>query len=166
MTLEARLQELEARLLAAEDRLAILNLLSEYGPLADSGMADAAADLWCENGGYSFSDPSGTGDLRLSAPEPLASMLRTDAHIAMVQSGSGHLTAVPTITVSGDTAEAVGYTFVVRRNDLGWFVWRAAVNHWTFARTAAGWRVAEKINRALDGSPASREIMWRVSGMA
>ena len=37
MTTEDRLAALEVRLQAAEDHLAILNLLNSYGPLVDSG---------------------------------------------------------------------------------------------------------------------------------
>jgi hypothetical protein len=42
----------EARLQALEDREAIRELIASYGPLADSGAADALSQLWVEDGRY------------------------------------------------------------------------------------------------------------------
>lgn len=36
---------------------------------------------------------------------------------------------------------------------------RLAINRWTLLRTPAGWRIRERTNRVLDGSPASHAIM-------
>jgi hypothetical protein len=79
-----------------------------------------------------------------------------------VNTGCAHLTATPKISVNGDEAEAVGYSFVVLREGERWFLWRAAVNHWTLRRTDAGWRIVERFNRALNGSPESHETMRKV----
>lgn len=159
--IEKRLAALEARLRAAEDQLEIQNLLMTYGPLVDSATADPAGALWVEGGGYSFTLPGG-GAKRLEAPAEIAAMYGWPGHLDLVNTGCAHLTAPPRITVSGDAAEAVGYSVVVLREGERWFLWRAAVNHWTLARTAAGWRIVERVNRALDGSPDSHEIMRRV----
>jgi hypothetical protein len=161
MTVEQRLAEVEARLRAAEDHLAILNLLNTYGPLVDSGSDRDAAALWVEGGGYEFALPGG-GTSRLEAPEPLAGMYRTEGHVGLVDTGCAHLTATPTITVDGDEAEAVGYSFVVLREGERWFLWRAAVNRWLLRRTEAGWRIVERFNRALNGSEESHKTMRRV----
>lgn len=158
MDVEGRLRELEARVRAAEDQLEILRLLNSYGPLVDSGSADQAADLWVTGGGYEFGVPAG-GTVRVEAPLGLADLYRTEPHTGLVADGVAHLTATPRVTVSGDTADAVGYSFVVRREDERWFLWRAAINHWTLLRTPDGWRIRERRNRVLDGSPESRAIM-------
>ena len=50
--LQRRLGELERRLAAAEDRLALLQLVASYGPAVDSGSAAETARLWTENGVY------------------------------------------------------------------------------------------------------------------
>lgn len=164
MDVEARLAALEARLRAAEDHLAIVNLINAYGPLADSGSADEAAALWTPGGGYVFSDPAGGGDLRAEAPAEIAQMLGSPANLAMVHEGSAHLTATPVVTMAADEAEAIGYTFVIRRADDGWFVFRAAINRWHLRRTSAGWRIVERLNRTLDGGEASLAIMRGVIG--
>lgn len=157
MDIYDRLEALERRLRLAEARTEILELLNAYGPLVDSGLADEAAALWREGGGYDIGAP------RLEAPHDLAAMYRSPTHAAMIEQGCGHFTAMPSLAIDGDRAEAVGYTFVARQGADGWNVWRAAVNHWTLERTDAGWRIAERVNRALDGSPASHELMHKVT---
>lgn len=162
MDTEARLAALEARLRQAEDQLEILNLLNTYGPLVDSATAAPAAALWEPGGGYSFTLPDG-GTKRLEAPDEIAGMYGWQGHLDLVNTGCAHLTGTPRIEVHGDEAEAVGYSVVILREGDRWYLWRAAVNHWTLRRTAAGWRIAERINRALDGSAESHEIMRKVA---
>jgi hypothetical protein len=83
-------------------------------------------------------------------------------HLDLVNTGCAHLTGTPKITVSGDEAQAVGYSVVILKEADRWYLWRAAVNHWTLRRTAEGWRIAERVNRALDGSADSHAIMRKV----
>jgi len=161
MTIEDRLAALEARVLAAEDHLAILNLLNTYGPLVDSATGGPAGELWVPGGGYNFTVPGG-GTKRLEAPDEIAGMYGWEGHLDLVNTGCAHMTATPKISVSGDEAQAVGYSFVVLREGERWFLWRAAVNHWTLRRTDAGWRIVERFNRALDGSEISHETMRKV----
>lgn len=161
MDREARLLELERRLRRAEDQLAIQNLLMRYGPLVDSATAEPAAALWVEGGGYNFTLPDG-GTKRLEAPGEIAGMYGWPGHLDLVNTGCAHLTAPPAITVDEDEAQAVGYSVVLLKEGERWFVWRAAVNHWTLKRTDSGWRIVERFNRALDGSPESHETMRKV----
>lgn len=161
MDTEARLAALEARLLKAEDQLEILNLLNTYGPLVDSATGGPAGDLWVDGGGYSFTLPDG-GTKRLTAPDEIAGMYGWPGHLDLVNTGCAHLTGTPKITVAGDEAQAVGYSVVILKEGERWFLWRAAVNHWTLRRTAEGWRIAERVNRALDGSEGSHAIMRQV----
>lgn len=161
MTIEERLEALEARCRKAEDHLAILNLINSYGPLVDSATAEPAGELWEKGGGYNFTVPGG-GTKRLEAPDEIAGMYSWPGHLDLVNTGCAHLTATPKVTVDGDEAQAVGYSLVVLREGERWFIWRAAVNHWTFRRTPDGWRIAERFNRALDGSPESLETMRKV----
>ncbi len=161
MDTEARLAALEARLRTAEDQLEILNLLNTYGPLVDSATAEPAGALWEPGGGYSFTLPDG-GTKRLEAPDEIAEMYGWPGHLDLVNTGCAHLTGTPKITVIGDRAEAVGYSVVILKEGERWYLWRAAVNHWTLHRTADGWRIAERVNRALDGSADSHAIMRKV----
>jgi hypothetical protein len=160
MNTEQRLAALEARLRKAEDHLAILNLLNTYGPLVDSATAEPAGELWTKGGGYTFTLPDG-GTKRLDADE-IAGMYGWPGHLDLVNTGCAHLTATPRITVDGDDAQAVGYSVVILREGERWFLWRAAINHWTLRRTVDGWRIAERFNRALDGSQESHQTMRKV----
>lgn len=161
-TIEERLAALEARCRKAEDHLEILNLLNTYGPLVDSATAQPAGELWVPGGGYSFTLPDG-GTKRLEAPDDIAGMYHWEGHLELVKTGCAHLTATPKITVTGDDAEAVGYSLVILKEAERWVLWRAAVNHWTLRRTDDGWRIAERFNRTLDGSPESHETMRKVA---
>jgi hypothetical protein len=161
LDVEQRLEQLEHRLRAAEDQLEILNLLNSYGPLVDSGSSEPAASLWVEGGGYNFSGGL-SGGTRIAAPQDLVAMYESEGHKALVATGCSHLTATPRIVVDGDHAEAVGYSYVVLKEGDRWYLWRAAVNHWVLARTPEGWRIEERFNRALDGSPDSHDTMRKV----
>ncbi|MCW1403859.1 nuclear transport factor 2 family protein [Novosphingobium sp. MW5] len=161
MDRDARLLELERRLQRAEDQLEIQNLLMTYGPLVDSATAEPAGALWEPGGGYSFTLPDG-GTKRLSAPDEIAGMYAWPGHLDLVNTGCAHMTATPKITVNGDDAQAVGYSVVILKEGDRWFLWRAAVNHWTLKRTSEGWRITERYNRALDGSPESHATMRKV----
>ena len=163
MSTEERLAELEARLQRAEDQLAITNLLNSYGPLVDSGWSDEAPKLWAEGGGYSYALPGG-GSARL-AQEEMHKLFESENHIQLINTGAAHFTAMPKITIQGDTASAVGYSFVIRREGERWFIWRGAINEWSFFRTSEGWRIKERENRALDGSPESHALMRRVAAI-
>ena len=164
MSIEERLAALEARCRAAEDHLEILNLLTSYGPLVDSGWDTQAVKLWAEGGGYNFSLPDG-GAGRLEAPEPLAGLYRSEGHMGLVTAGCSHLTATPKITIDGDDAQALGYSFVVVREGERWILWRAAINHWTLKREPEGWRIVERFNRTLNGSEESHNIMRKVAAI-
>ncbi|HEX7853307.1 MAG TPA: nuclear transport factor 2 family protein [Sphingobium sp.] len=161
MSVEDRLSALESRLRVAEDHLEILNLLMSYGPLVDSQTSAAAADLWVEGGGYNFTLPSGD-PARLESPDGLVGMYDGEGHGQLVSTGCSHFTATPKITIDGDSASAVGYSLVVLREGDRWFVWRAAVNHWTLVRTDKGWRIVERFNRPLNGSTESHDTMRKV----
>ena len=164
MTIEDRFAALEKRLQTAEDHLEILNLISAYGPLADSCSVEEAIAQWVPGGGYNYGKPGG-GTQRLEAPEPLGNVWRQEGHVELTRTGSAHMAATPKIVVKGDKADAVGYSLVIKREGDRWFVWRAAINHWTLVRTPQGWRVDEKFNRTLDGSDESHEVMRRIKAL-
>jgi len=157
MGVEERLQALERRLQAAEDQLEIIRLLNSYGPLVDSGESQPAAHLWVEGGVYDMG-----GARRATAYDDIAAVYDSEGHQNLIKTGVSHLTATPRITLHGDTAEAVAYSFVVLKEGDRWFVWRASANHWSLVRTPQGWKIQERYNRVLDGSKASHDTLRRV----
>lgn len=156
MNVEQRLAALEARLQAAEDQLEIIRLLNTYGPASDSGSSRKVAELWVEDGGYEI---GGMG--RLTGRDAIAAMFASEDHLALVNTGVSHVTATPRITVHGDTAEAVAYSYLIRKRDEDWQIWRASINHWSLVRTDEGWKIKERFNRKLDGTADSHEVMKR-----
>lgn len=155
MNIEDRVTALEARLRAAEDQLEIIRLLNTYGPAVDSGSAEAAIGLWTKDGIYD------AGGVTRFTPDALVKMYNDMGHQELVHTGSSHLTATPRIEVNGDEAEAVAYSSVVVKRDDEFYIMRGAINHWQLVRTAQGWRIKERLNRVLDGTPESHEVMRR-----
>lgn len=154
MSVEERLAALESRVRAAEDQLDIIRLLNTYGPAVDSGASQEAAALWIEGGAYDAG-----GVKRFIAPKELTDMYDGEGHQALIHTGATHLTATPRITLHGDTAEAVAYSYVMKKEGDRWFIWRAAANHFSLVRTGEGWRIKERMNRVIDGSKASHETL-------
>jgi hypothetical protein len=160
-TIEDRLAVLEARLQAAEDQLAIIRLIASYAPAVDSGANHAAAALWVEDGVYDVG-----GLTRAVGRDGIAARIDLNQDLAARDRGYGHLLTTPRITLQGDAAEAVNYSFAFTRKerDDRWELDRASANHWRLARTPEGWRVVERFNRLMDGAPISRETVGRGVG--
>lgn len=162
MTIEERLAAVEARLRDAEDTLEIMRLVNNYGPLADSGSSDEAASLWTEDGVYDVGGSDITTPHRTVGHEHLRAIWDAPAHQDLIHIGSAHFMGPLSVTLSGDTAEAVGYSQVYKKDGERWIVWRAAVNHFELVRTPAGWRIQTRTNRVLNGSEASHNTMRKV----
>ncbi|WP_433562026.1 nuclear transport factor 2 family protein [Nocardia sp. CA-151230] len=151
--IEERLAVLEDRLRRVEDELAITRLIASYGPLVDAGAAEAVAELWTEDGEY---DVEGW---HMRDRGQVRDMVESQAHQSLIAAGSAHFLGPVSVTVDGDTAAAVCESLLVRRRDGGFFVWRAGANHFRLVRTPEGWRIAQRITRALDGSEAARKLL-------
>jgi hypothetical protein len=161
MDVEQRLAALEKRTRAAEDQLEIIRLLASYAPAVDSGASDAAAALWREDGVYDVG-----GLTRAVGRAGIAARVDLNQDLAARDRGYGHLLTTPQITLDGDAAQAVNYSFAfTRRGDSRWEIERACANHWTLTRTAEGWRVVERFNRLIDGSQDARDTLGKAVGV-
>ena len=149
------LAELRARLRALEDRAAITQLVAEYGPAVDSGDAAAAATLWTEDGWYE-TDPE-----PLIGARAIADMVEGPVHQEIIGGGAGHFLGPVAVTVTGDSAVAVGYSLLVRHSaaDGTFSVFRCSANRWELARASAGWKVVSRRNALLNGSPSARDLL-------
>lgn len=145
---------LEARLAELEDREAIRDLIARYGMLADAGDAQGAAALWTEDGSY---DVGGFGLHR--GPLAIAALLESTAHAELMTTGCAHVMSAPVIELTGDRAIARTYSLVLRHDGGRWEAHRVAANSWQLKRTDKGWRVAERVNRLLDGDGAARSLI-------
>ena len=165
--LETRLRALEERVHELEDQIALYQIMSAYGPLVDSGDAEATAALWTEDGVYDWGGgtSAATAGVR-EGPQgaardaaEIADMVRGEYHQAIIKGGSGHVIGLPHILVQGDTATAISYSRLYRRDGDNFRVWRVGANRWEFVRTPDGWKVKRRINRVLNGDEESRQVL-------
>ncbi|MCK9896043.1 nuclear transport factor 2 family protein [Frankia sp. AgB32] len=151
------LAALEGRLRAVEDERAIRRLILAYGPAADAGLVDLAASAWQEDGVYDWDANGAPYDGRAA----VEAMLRTEGHQGLIHAGVAHVASPPLIDVDGDTATAVTYSLIMRRDDTNgrFYLWRVSVAHWDLTRGDDGWGVRRRTNRLLDGTGAGRELL-------
>ena len=154
-SVEQRLSRLEAHVRRLEDQIAIYQLLATYSPAVDSRSEAATAGLWTEDGQYDYGGRPHVG------ARDVGSLVHLDTHKAYVEKGCAHVMSLPLVSVDGDRAVATGYSRLYVHSGDGWKVERASANRWELVRTGAGWRVANRINRLMDGSPAGREVLAR-----
>ena len=165
---EARLAALEKRVHELEDQVALYQLMSAYGPLVDSGDAEATAALWTEDGVYDW----GGGPKPVAGPPvkegpagaaysqaAIADMVRGPYHQEIIHGGSGHVIGLPHVVLDGDTAVATSYSRLYRREGDNFRVWRVGANKWEFVRTPEGWRVKNRVNRVLNGDEEPRQLL-------
>lgn len=155
--MEQRLEQLERRVRHLEDEAAVRQLVSTYGPLVDSGSADAVAELWSVEGTYDYQSRVPP----LEGQEAIRAMVRSDAHQRFLGEGCGHVVTAPHVEVEGDEAVATCYSLLVRHQaeGEGWRVTRLSANRWELHREDAEWRVTRRVNRLLDGGVAGRELL-------
>ncbi len=141
------LEGLERRLKLLEDERDIARLIASYGPLVDSGDADAVAALWAPDGSYD------TGDWTMSSRDDVAAMVRSGPHQGLIARGCCHFFGPPAVTVDGDEAVAVCQSMLlVRREAGGYNVGRAGVHLIRLHRAGQGWAIVSRTARQLDGS--------------
>ncbi|MBM7459447.1 nuclear transport factor 2 family protein [Rhodococcus coprophilus] len=147
------------RVQVLEDKAAIQEVLSAYGPAVDAGDADAVGELWAEDAVYDI-------DIRvMEGRDAITEMVRTRPHQDYINEGCGHLLDPVHIRVDGDTAVATCHSLLLRRNlDADSFrVWRVTANRFELARIDGSWKIKRRTARLLDGSDAARELLARAS---
>ncbi len=154
--LQSLVSELQARVRRLEDQREIEQLVARYGPAVDSGSDRAAAALWTVDGTF-----DAVGALEMQGREEIADMVRSDGHQGLIKNGCGHVLTVPHVVVDGD--EAVGRSYALNiqwDGDAGRFwIARLSANTWRWVRTPDGWRISERVNANLDGTPEHRQML-------
>lgn len=145
--------DLERRLRRVEDERAIERLIASYGPLVDAGEAEAAANLWAEDGSY---DVEGW---YMGNREEVAAMVRSDAHQGLIRRGCCHFLGPAVATVDGDDAVAVCESVLVTRREDGFVVSRAGANHFRLRRSDGRWVIVARRTRGLNGNAEARELL-------
>ena len=150
-----RIERLERRLQALEDAEAIRNLKARYAALCDQQYdADGIAALFTENATW---DSLGLG--RFEGREAIRGFFRGASQIfsfAIHYSLNGH------IEIDGDTARARWYLFMPCTVAAGnRAMWRASIDHETYARVGGTWMFASKRSEPLMNVPF--ETGWAVA---
>ena len=83
----------------------------------------------------------------------VGAMVEGDQHQGIIGGGSAHFIGMPHLEIHGDRAVATGYSQLLLFDEerQAFRVWRVAANRWEWERTPQGWRVANRVNRVLDG---------------
>ncbi|MBV6757226.1 nuclear transport factor 2 family protein [Rhodococcus opacus] len=150
---EELVRALAERVTALEDKLAILELMTAYGPAIDSGSADAVARLWTEDGVYDVD----TGVMRGHAA--ITAMVQSQAHQGWIGGGCAHMLEPGHVRVDGDTAVATCKSQLIIHDDAGFRVHRITANRWELAKIDGEWKVTRRINRLLDGREEARTLL-------
>jgi SnoaL-like domain len=148
------LADLLARLRRLEDESAITRLIMTYGPAADAGLTSVAGQLWLDDGIYDW-DANGKPHQGSAGVD---AMLQGDAHQNLITAGIAHFAGPLLIDLDGDSATAVNYSLIMRREGDRFYLWRASAVRWDLARVDSGWRVRRRTNRLLDETGAGREL--------
>ena len=150
--IEDRLEQIERRLAAAEDELAIIRLVASYGPLVDTGRTDLAPQLIAKDGIYDVLNA------RLGRDE-FSTMLSQDEHQELVRDGIAHVMGLPWVRIDGDRATAVNCTQLYHKTVNGYQVFRVAQNVWNLVRTKEGWKIQERFNRLIGEGDDARALL-------
>jgi hypothetical protein len=147
---------LQERVRTLEDHLEVTQLVAQYGPAVDSGSAEVAAGLWTQDGIF-----DAVGAMEMRGREQIAGMVRTQGHQDLIMNGCGHVLTIPHVVVNGDVAQGRSYALNIRWDPEAQRFWvaRLSANTWRWVRTPDGWRIAERVNSNLDGTPESREML-------
>ena len=162
--LAARISALERRVQAAEDELAIRNLIVRYGLAVDLGDAQAVADVFTPDAEFAVGNASGDlrgADVVFRGRAQIMNDLVLGPHQALLPN-CAHTIGPVVVRVDGDRAEATGYTRIYLRRAKGepddhFDLFRLAYNRWELARqTDGGWLIARRESRVLgdDGAHA------------
>jgi hypothetical protein len=154
--LRATVDALAARVRLLEDHRDITQLVLQYGPAVDSGSAEATAALWTDDGSF-----DAVGAITMHGHDEIAAMVNGAGHQNLILNGCGHVLTAPHVVVNGDEAEGRSYALNIRwdAEQERFWVARVSANTWKWRRTADGWRITERVNANLDGTPEHREML-------
>lgn len=153
---EAAKPTFEQRLQAVEDRLAIYNLISAYGPAVDACSIANNAALWTDDCLY---EVGGIADYAGQAG--LAEMIEGPFHQNVTRNGSGHVLSLPYVEIDGDRAVGTNYAKLFAHQDGAFTLKRLVVSRWEFRREGGEWKISKRTNMLLDGSPEGKALLAR-----
>ncbi|PTR31185.1 uncharacterized protein (TIGR02246 family) [Rhodococcus sp. OK519] len=150
-------QSLVERIELLEDKLAIQELITSYGPAVDAGRAEKVGALWTEDAVYDVDNHF------MDGRDEIMAMVRGNAHQGLIHSGCGHLLDPIKIAVDGDRAVATCHSQLLRRNpdEDSFRVWRVTANRFELAKIGGEWKIQRRTSRVLDGRAEAPALLAR-----
>ena len=101
------------------------------------------------------------GAITMRGHDEIAGMVNGAGHQGLITNGCGHVLTVPHVVIHGDEAEGRSYALNIRwdADQQRFWVARVSANTWKWRRTPDGWRVRERVNANLDGTPEHRAML-------
>ena len=143
------MNDIEQRLRAVEDRLGILDLEASYALAWDFGRAGEWAQVFTADGVFEMIATGHTPHVRVAGHEELRGFCE---HIGREWTGL-HYMHPPKLEIHGDEASSIiffEFRHVLRRQDG--HIRQGNVGghyHTRYVRTPAGWRIAERVEKAV-----------------
>lgn len=167
ISLEDRLNALEAELRAVRDQLEIYQLTAAYGPAADSGDARATSELWTEDGEYDWGRGKSLPEAGMveglgggaKGRAEIAQMVEGPYHQGVINNGAAHTLSLPHVVIQGDTAISTAYVCVFSHDGDAWRAWRVSASHFHWVRRTDGWKLQRRLNRSLNGAAEARALL-------
>ena len=154
--------DLEQRLRAVEDRLAIYQTICGYGYAMDGCNAPVVGSLYTESGVYAVGDVGA-----FEGRDAVAAITERPTHRALVAAGCAHMATLPYVVIEGDRAIATCHTMVPMHGEDGFFIGRLSASRIELLREADGqWRINHRQNLMLDGNPAAPAMLASLNDTA
>ncbi|MFC7556320.1 nuclear transport factor 2 family protein [Pseudoroseomonas wenyumeiae] len=158
--------DIESRLRAVEDKLAIYELIASHPPSADTGHSSYTLSVYSEDGIF---DRGPTLDGAKGAKD-IAAFIERPEHDEAIAGGLAHFVGLPLVDLRGDVAVVTSYLQIVhldqegqQRNlpnhgiSTGYRIHRAVVNRWEVERQNGRWKITRRTLLPVDGSHAHQE---------
>lgn len=162
--------DLEQRITAIEDRLAIYNLLATHPLSADTGAEEFINAIYTEDAMFD----RGAGLTGAEGRTGMLDMVSSDGHRAAIAGGLAHVGNLPLVELHGDTATALSYIMLVTPDrhgedrelanhgvSTGFRIHRVVANRWSLMRGERGWGIASRTALPMDGSGPALELLRR-----
>lgn len=156
MTAATSTQSLEDRLQSVEDQLAIYQIISSYGPAADSCNMVDIEKHWVPDCTYvmaDFGEAKGYAGLKALFDAPF--------HQGLIKDGCAHIASLPHVVIDNNKAVATHYAQVFTQREQNFVCVRVSVHRWEFSRLAEGWKMVRRTTSLIDGNAAARNLLER-----
>jgi SnoaL-like domain len=149
-------KQLLSRITAAEDRLAILNLLA--GSAFSSDVASEA--YWKKM--FTKDATFDRGAKQDKGIEEILKIINSPEQKEAIKAGMTHLAMLPHIKLNGDSAVATGYLLIVMPDSAashvklagkgvspGFSIYQVTINQFILVRTTDGWKIVRRVVRPI-----------------